>query len=620
MTEHPRPRRHRPRPSRWSRALQQTRFFRTLKKDRLFAVAFTVILLLCAGIGLSVLSLWQTTPPDFRYHPVKVSTIDLIQSWSLSRAARRAEASGDHEAALHAWRSAAANNPGDPTPQRAILQNLLHTPVLHPDQRGQLLSTTHWLTALTGTNTPDATLIGQTLERHGAPEVALPILRQARQKPDDPLDQTLARCLLATGPTGFPEFLTLWNAHQSTWTHDTQGMALCHHAWTLATATPSTRTTARQQLTAALAQPGEPGLAAARLLQMAAYQARDAEAMAQAIQRLEQGHARPVIRHGRYWLLLHSLGQSNQARELAVAFKEPILDPATATEFLDALRTLGLNSRAQDFAQNHLPNFGMSPSVWRAYFDVLIDLRNWDELRRIASNAKVQASPRDPLFAHALYADFVAATANRRTRDAQTTATELAALHLDSLDATLRFTSGLRSRGYPEPALALWRKHEPDFAQHEPFWNELFHIGYALKDLETLRRATTELNRLHPDSPTAKSNRAALLLLSGEAPAEALELTLAGITEHPQSPTHRINRALALLQHNRPTEASPLLEGLNPSRLPADLAANYFYALALTQAAQQHPEAALATARKIQPGSLFPQQSARLAAALPGDP
>jgi predicted Zn-dependent protease len=148
----------------------------------------------------------------------------------------------------------------------------------------------------------------------------------------------------------------------------------------------------------------------------------------------------------------------------------------------------------------------------------------------------------------------------------------------------------------------------------------LFQTGFALRDTEILKRSSEELFRLRPGSAAWRNNRAALLLISGENPSEALQLTLEGLAQNPSSIVLRINRAIALLQNQRAQEAGPLLDGIDPTRLSPEIANNYHYVRALTHAALNHPEQARLSARQVRQESLFPEQVRRLAEAIPDSP
>lgn len=604
----------------WKRTLRKYRLYRILKKDNLFAVAFLCVLVLVLGIGGSVMKWWRTSPPDFRYNAIKVSVIDLIQTWSLSRSARQAEAAGDHEAALRCWHAAGANNPGDPVPQRGILENLRSIPEMRPEYLNVSIGTANWLGALTRTNPTDAMLAADVLERQGVPEMAINHLAKFPPGGNDPLDRLRARCLVVAGPTRFAEFERLWKDNAPRWDAVDGTLARVHDAWRMATDNQTQGGEAAARLRAALLQKGDPGLEAARLLQMAAGVRGQADDLALAIQRLEQGQAKCLPRYGRLWMLLHASGRTAEARAQANSIQLVTRNPVIAAEYLDALGLLGLPENATAFAELKLADFGMAAPFWRAYFDLLIESRNWDELRRVASSAKVRTSPREPLHLEVIYAEFVANHAQKRARDASASAAELAQLRLETPETLARIASGLRFRGQATAALSLLRSHETTFPTTESYWNELFQTGFALRDTEILKRSSEELFRLRPGSAACRNNRAALLLISGENPSEALQLTLEGLAQNPSSIVLRINRAIALLQNQRAQEAGPLLDGIDPTRLSPEIANNYHYVRALTHAALNHPEQARLSARQVRQESLFPEQVRRLAEAIPDSP
>jgi Flp pilus assembly protein TadD len=145
-----------------------------------------------------------------------------------------------------------------------------------------------------------------------------------------------------------------------------------------------------------------------------------------------------------------------------------------------------------------------------------------------------------------------------------------------------------------------------------PYWNEVFVAAIALDDLATMQGAVEHCRRLAPDSIVWSNNLAALLLLTGEKPAEALGLTLAGLTRHPRSPRLQINHALALLANRRTDEAQELLGRLRPERLDPQAAANYQWAVTELRAVQGRLGEAVAEGNRIDRALLLPVQLERL--------
>jgi predicted Zn-dependent protease len=108
------------------------------------------------------------------------------------------------------------------------------------------------------------------------------------------------------------------------------------------------------------------------------------------------------------------------------------------------------------------------------------------------------------------------------------------------------------------------------------------------------------------------NNRAALLLITGENPAEALRLTFEGLRRQPDSLALQVNHAMALQRNGRTAEAARLLERIPADRLSPDLAASYHLATAEVRAAEGRREDAAAAAGRVERSRLLPPQLARL--------
>lgn len=610
--------RNRHRSSLLNRKLRKFRFYQILQKDRLFAYAFVGLALLSVAIGLAVPRFWLTTPtrPDFLLPPIKVSAIDLVQAWSLTRTAHRAAQAGNHEAALYAWRAAAANNLGDPRVHRGTLESLRDIPSILPENHQLVANAVGWLTALSATNSDDAILIASVLERYGAPEKALENLRRFPEGSADAVDQVRARCLLVS--ERYDDFARLWQTNATAWSAETNRMLLYRDAWLMVTDERSEGLEAALRLKAALRRPGEEGLTAARLLQQAAWRRGLPDDLALAIRRLEEGGSRVTAWYGRLWRLLYASGRESEAQALAKAFDQPLRDPNAAADYVEGLRALNLRTNAIDFLERNIGGYGIATVVWRPYFDLLVDSRNWDELRRVSAAARAICGRQDPLFAEALYADFLGALAQDRQREAQDTLKQLIALDFTELSTVTRIAAGLRTRGRAAEALTLLKAREKSQATSEAFWNEYFQTGYTLKDVSLLRRAVEELLHLRPGSAVWRNNRAALLLITGDDPKEALQLTVEGLRRQPDSPVFQINHAIALIQNDRSGDAETLLGRIDPRRLGSpEVASNYHFALALVQAAAGRTNDARTTAARVNRDLLLPRQLERLDAAVP---
>lgn len=607
--ERPGHRRRRHRRSWLYRKLRRFKLVRIFRKDRPFAFIFAIGAVIALAVGLAVPRLWNTAPADFPRGPVEVSLIDLLQASSLAKSAGKAMAAGHYDLALFTWQRAVANNQGDARLHRGLLTCLRDGPEARPDLAGLALGTSWWLLALSATNGADIALAADVLERYGQTRAALGWLADHAAGVDPEVDKVLARCLFSAGR--YEAFDHLWRANQAAWSSDSR-LAPYRDAWLVATDDRSGGLESALRLKAALESPAGDGLLAARLLLQAASQRGLVEDAARCVRRLEEGHSATVEHHAYLWRLLARSGQLAEATNRAAAFRGVPREPESAARLIEAYRDLGLRDAARGYLEAHIGDYGTDPGIWRLYFELLLDLGTWNEVQRVTANARGVASRTDPLWVEALFADYRAAQAQDRKREADELVANILTFELADPEIALRLAARWRADGRPRPALQVLRAVEARLADSPAFWAECFQTGRALGDLELLRRSVAQLLRLDPGSPAWANNRAALLLITGEDPAEALQLTFEAQRRQPDSVPLRINHAIALVRNGRAPEAARLLEGIAADRLEPDLAANYHLALVEVRAAEGRSTEAAAAAARIDRTRLLAPQVERL--------
>ena len=591
-----------------SRVSRRFKIFRILRRDRPFAVVLVLGILLSGIVLLGVPKMWLVTPDRFPYGETRVSIIDLVQAWSLARSARRAEEAGLDEAALFAWRGAMVNNPADPRWHRGFLKFLGSTPAVHTDRTIYVLRSSTWLMALGGTNVVDVGLAAEVLERYGRSRVGLAWLGSVRGNSSESLDKIRARCLLSSGR--FDAFADLWRKRESEWKDDPI-LSLYNDAWLASTDDRTSGLSANVRLKEALKGTGESGLVAARMLALTASIKGQVDDLGLALAALEARGSASAAQHGFYWKALAASGRRDDAKRLAESYERLPEDPEVAAIQWRSMRDVGATN-ALEVAEKQLSRFGNDPVAWRAFFDLLADSEKWSELSRAAANARVLCGRQEPLYVEVVFAEYRAARGEGRTAELNRYSEELAVLRSGDPEGVVRIAAALRTGGRVGQALSVLRNHEEVLREWPGFWAELFAAGLASKDLEVLRRSVAELLRIEPNSMAWMNNRAALLLITGEDPAEALRLTLAGLARQPGSYTLRINHALALLANGQAAEAERLLQSIPVANLPSEALANYYLAVAELHAALGRSRQAVEAAAKANREHLLQPQIARL--------
>lgn len=596
------------------RMARRFKFVRVLRRDRPFAVMLGLGVLVVGAVLAAVPKVWRTTPDPFPFGVVRVSAVDLVQAWSLARSARRAAAAGEFEAALFAWRGALANNMGAAPMHRDVLRFLRDMPEASSDRSLFAMRSATWLMALTRTNVAELALIGEVMERHGRPRVALAWLAGIPEGQDMALEKVRARCLLSAG---MPDaFAARWRAHEPVWKDDPI-LGLYRDAWVAMTDDRTAGLSATVGLKAALGLEGEPGLAAARLLAMVAAAKGQADDLGLALETLEARGSATAAQHGYYWRVLAASGRVEEAEKRAEAYVAVPADPEMAVALWRSLWQLGKGKpeKREETLQRvgaALERYGNTLEVWRTYFDFLAEDARWREVLRAAANARMTCSRLEPLFVEILFAEYRAAVGEGRRAEEDRLAAELAGMRVGEGETLVRVASGLRVGGRSGYALRLLQAHEGGLKEVPGYWAEVFSAGLGAKDLEVLRRSAGELLRIEPGNRAWLNNRAALLLITGEEPAEALRLTLEGMSRNPGLVSLKINHAMALVVNDRAAEAEVLLGTIPVSKLPPDAKANYHLAMAQANLALGRMAQAMEAAGQADRSRLLRPQVERL--------
>ena len=99
--------------------------------DARFRWALIATALVFLALGLLLPKIWITSPQAF-LPVIKVSGLDLLQSWSLRRSALRADGDGKPNEALQSWAAAVAADAANPATVRGLLRALVRQSL--PDQ------------------------------------------------------------------------------------------------------------------------------------------------------------------------------------------------------------------------------------------------------------------------------------------------------------------------------------------------------------------------------------------------------------------------------------------------------------------------------------------------------
>ena len=174
---------HRRKRQRAPRIVRKNYFLHLVFYERRFRLALLLIgLLLLTAVALAP-KLWISSPPHME-ETIRISGLDLLQTWNLKRNARKEESAGRYEEAILAWISAIGNNPADVEAIRGFLQAVVALPKPERSYLGPGVGQSRFLLRLTQTNRSDLTLASDIYRHYEFYPQILALLDQ----PSEPLE------------------------------------------------------------------------------------------------------------------------------------------------------------------------------------------------------------------------------------------------------------------------------------------------------------------------------------------------------------------------------------------------------------------------------------------------
>ena len=578
-------------------------FLCLLVQDTWFRLGCMGFILLLISLGLFLPRIWTTSPPGFR-PVIKVSGLDLAQAWSLKRSALKAMAADRFDDAYFAWMAALANNRADASLVRGAL-DCAASSENKSRYRKAVAPQVFWLLQLSQTNRNDLERAAELLLQYGHFEKVAALLEPRENELTPPLEAAYLKALFRTGRAG--AFIRRWRRVQPILTTDEE-LSLYHSAWTAGWSATEAGGAMRalQKAVENLAQQ----TLACRLLLAASLRRMDAEQCGEMLARLHAERADTLPEHIEYWRLLARLGRKADATHLAESRPCP---PASAEEIIALAqlhREWGQWDRSLGVLRHFAADFKDSEGVWIVYGRALVETRNWDELRRVALQIRVQAEGgQEGLTAYSFYLEGRAELGLQRRFHASTAFQRMAEWEFHPPHLGLDAAEDLILLDYPDLANVVLQKLEKSLGVNAEYWSARFQVAEKLKQADLMQAAARRAHELRPHDAALANNYAAALLIGRAGAGEAIRLTWRVLSEASNSPSTRINHAAALLLNRRAEEALELLDTLDLTNLtPNQLAAyhlNRFEACLKLQRTEQ----AWAWSDLIDPRHLYPPQA-----------
>jgi hypothetical protein len=569
------------------------RWLQLLVLDWRFSFLLLLLLFLLVVALLLPAKIWNRAPPGSAPE-IRISTLDYLQAYALTRSARQAEQSGNNDLAIQVWSLAFANDPGS----RQIASSYISA-LLRSQKRAELaraLQLARWLRSRMRDSTSDGLLIAAA-EKNQAWELVLETSRSLSLAADN--RQSVLRALFRTRK--FREARDLLNGMPE---KEMSDVSEFYREALNCILTPGrdvlTCVTLREAFRSSTTD-----IEALEIYLITCGEKRNLSEFRGALNSFKQLTDRSLLYELFYARWLHQLGRHSEARAIVGELRPP--NSAFETFRICELHVaLGERSEALALLRRYCPEFSDSAQAWVLYARLLVQHPESDEARsftvRIQQYRSVPA-----LNAIAAAMTLYLEPSSRTVKDLKSC---LATIPRHESEPAICFfaADAFMAGGHPESACDTLLGVEPDHLRNEDFYARLFAAAEASRNASLMRRAAERRYQLVPEDPLAISNHAAMLVICEEKPEEALALTALCRRAQPGSLPARINHAAALINAGLVGSADVILSEIDESNLPVS-ARNQFRFIRLKRAVKiRDREEAVRLAPLIDKSSLYSAQ------------
>lgn len=575
----------------------------------MLAAAGALCLIVLAG--WATFSKWiRTSPPGFT-PVIKVSSLDLVQVWSLRRSANSRAAAGDADGALNAWEAALANNRADLETWRGLLEHIAASPGLSLERVDRTLLQLGQFRRLAGGSEEELQRVASLCNRLGLPDQVCEVVLPMPENPPVVLEREyLKAMLLLEQPYEFAaryEALNDPSVPDPDWDlHATAYLA----GW----GPVGEREAHRRRLQAALDDAGLK-VTAAGLESLLSGLGRQESQCRRALGVLQAAGRDRFAHHARLWGIITASGRTGEARELERAYAGEPRTPLDATALAGYLVVAGDSPQlARKAIARLVTRFGDSRSpaslvLWATSAEILIREREWSELEALAERALGLSEAREALAGYARFLEGYSAARKSEDLLAKTRFQMAVKRGFPAAFLGVEAAWKMLDAGYPELALQTLESLESRLPGYPRYWLAKVQVLMELRqDEQSLLEAARRGLELEPESVVAKVNHAAALLIRRSADTEALKYTLDASLKLPNSLPAQINHAMALAQCKRVDEAAAILNRIPAGALKDVERSSYYTAwLEVHSRTRQWPQARQDLA-EINRQWLFPTQ------------
>jgi predicted Zn-dependent protease len=573
---------------------------RQVFSGRYFRAAALLFVLFLVFLGLLLPEIYTSTPKGVS-SASKISGLDVVQAWSLARAAKRQEAAGNFDEALLSWRAAIINNPGNPAYSEGLVRMVVNFPATRRDFLEAGAASSMRLLQLLQTNDVSLELAARLFSKYSLDDYAARLLSSRATNLPSNLAAIYLKSLFHLDR--MDQFGDAWSRYSNALSGDPE-IQVVRAAWQWGWGPPDQIRLGRESLEAARNSPTTRDLAH-RLSLSVAVSLSDPYACERSLNALVDHHSDRVRDHVIYWRLLIHAGQTSKAADLARGFSRPPETPIDLKEMVETLVQLGFKDYAAKLLDQHLPAFAFQPDLWEQLALLLVDLEQWTDLRQLAADMRQNQMLREDMAGYSQFLEGLSALRTERREAAWEAFTRAAEAPTTNPLLSFSVARQLTTLGYPVLASRLLSKVEESYGDKAMYWFAVVGAAYEARQFDTMREAAARGYLLNTNEPIFVSNYAAMLLIERTNPAVAAQLTLQALTGRPDDPGMQINHAHALILNGRLDEAEELLGRIKLDEVDSYLITERNLALFDLWAKRRNKKKALAAYRGIEARFLF---------------
>ncbi|MEI6343160.1 MAG: hypothetical protein WCR07_14510 [Verrucomicrobiota bacterium] len=569
------------------------------------AVGVMVLIVVVPWLGL--MKVWRRTPADF-LPLVRVSAVDLVQAWSLKRAAARHVAGGDVQAAVDCWRSAFANDPADLDVLRDWLGVMGRDESLAAGKDAFIQASVAWLLHLGRTNIADVELAMGVMQRAGDVRQVLSMGGRWKDQLGPAGKGWMARAHFDDGE--MEGFDLAWRANETAFMADPE-LVLYRDAWRAHWGPVATLREGRERLAEAMDRPRDRRLAL-RLGMHVAYAREDPKEYGRLLGLLEAEGGADAGYHLRYWAMLIASGQKESARKRAAG---GLVQPRTLVEIqamAKVLVALDLGSRALSMLEANRERFRRDPGYWLVEARCLMALEKWKEMEVLGRACRGVPDIDKGDLGVGWGIEAIGANKDGRREEARELGRRMLLSIPKSPDICGALALMLTEAKLDYLALAMVRLLEPHAMDNPAYWKQRTLVASQTLDGFELVRSSTERMALEPNDILARNMHAAVLLMVREDPAEVIRLTFQNMALLPGNVDVRLNHAMALAFNGRAREASEILSAMSERSLTPSQRNNHRVAWFDVYVAQMNWTKAREQYEQMETSQLLPLQRKRV--------